>query len=213
MSSNDSKELNIKLILIGDSNVGKTTLLYKYINIENTEEICQTVGLENKVKTIQINGLQAKIQIWDTAGQEKYNSLTNQFFQNTDGILLLFDLTNKKTFDNIKKWIKEIKENSDRKIKKIIVGNKCDKKDSIKVTSNDIMNLIEPKKLKYIEASALDGTNVDKAFDILIRSIVGQRTNEELIADFGINDQLMSLSGSTLNNNINQEKKKKCCLH
>ena len=208
--SSDGKEINIKIILIGDSSVGKTTLLYRYIDNEIPDDIGQTLTLDNKVKTIDIKGLKTKIQIWDTAGQEKFNSLTKQLFRNTDGIIILFDLTNKKTFHSIKNWIEDVKNNSDHKIKKLILGNKCDKKDSIKVTNDDINNLLQKKKLKYMEVSALDGTNVEKAFDLLIRSIIGDRTNEQLLEDFGINEQFVSLSGSTFNN-INQETKKKCC--
>ena len=118
MSKNEPNELNIKLILIGDSNVGKTTLLYKYIDNENKEDITPTVGLENKVKTTEIKGIKTKIQIWDTAGQEKFNSLTKNTFTNTDGILIVFDLTNKKSFNNIKNWIEDVKYKSDPKIKK-----------------------------------------------------------------------------------------------
>ena len=204
MSTKEAKELNIKIILIGDSNVGKTTLLYKYINNENTEDITPTVGLENKVKTIEINGIKTKIQIWDTAGQEKFNSLTQNFFKNTDGILIVFDLTNKESFTNIQKWV----DKSDNKIKKIIVGNKADLVEDRKITKEEI-KLIS-KKYNYFEVSALNGTDVGKAFDTLIQSIVETRTDEELFADFGMNDPLLNLSGSAINN-TNVEKKKKCC--
>ena len=208
MSKNEANELNLKLILIGDSNVGKTTLLYKYIDDEIKDDITPTVGLENKVKTIQIKGINAKIQIWDTAGQEKFNSLTKNFFTNTDGILIIFDLTNKTSFTNIKNWIEDVKDKQGHKIKKIIVGNKADLKDKRKVTKEDIKSKTE--KYKYIEVSAVNGNNVEKAFDTLIKAIVGKRTDEELIADFGMDEQILSLSGSTINN-VNKEKKKKCC--
>ena len=208
MSKNEPNELNIKLILIGDSNVGKTTLLYKYIDNENKEDITPTVGLENKVKTTEIKGIKTKIQIWDTAGQEKFNSLTKNTFTNTDGILIVFDLTNKSSFNNIKNWIEDVKYKSDPKIKKIIVGNKSDLKDKRKVSKEDIKSITE--KYKYIEVSALNGNNVEKAFDNLIKAIVDKRGEDELIADFGMDDQILSLSGSTINN-LNKEKKKKCC--
>ena len=208
MSTNETNELNLKLVLIGDSNVGKTTLLYKYIDNENKEDIIPTLGLENKVKTIRIKGINTKIQIWDTAGQEKFNSLTKNIFTNTDGILIIFDLTNKTSFTHIKNWIEDVKDQSKKSIKKIIVGNKSDLKDKRKVTKEDIKSITE--KYKYIEVSALNGNNVENAFDTLIKAIVGKRTDEELIADFGMGDQLLSLSGSTINN-LNKEKKKKCC--
>ena len=208
MSTNETNELNFKLIVIGDSNVGKTTLISKYIDNEIKDDISPTVGLENKVKTTQINGIKTKIQIWDTAGQEKFNSLTKNVFTNTDGILIMFDLTNKTSFTNIKYWIEDLKDKTGHKIKKIIVGNKSDLVDKRKVTNEDIKSITD--KYKYIEVSALNGNNVENAFNTLIKSIVGKRTVEELIADFGMNDQLLSLSGSTINN-LNKENKKKCC--
>ena len=205
-----SKELNIKIILIGDSNVGKTTILLNYVQNEFNEDMIHTVGLENKVKIMNIRGFRAKVQIWDTAGQEKYNSLSQQFFRNVDGILLVFDLTNKDSFNNIKKWLNEIKANSDHSIKKLLVGNKADMKDKIKVSKTMIDNFCNEKKLKYMEVSAKNNQNVSNAFETLINEIIGNRTNEEILADFGISDHTLSLSNSTINY-LTGPKKKKCC--
>ena len=203
-------EINIKLILVGDSEVGKSTILLNYTENYFCEEMVATIGLENKVKTINIRGLKAKLQIWDTAGQEKFSSLTKGFFRNTDGILLVFDLTNNKSFNNIKKWINEVENNSDHKTKKILVGNKVDMKDNIQVSKNDIDNLCKKKKIKYIEVSGKNNTNVNEAFETLVNLIIDKKSNEELIADYGITDQTLSLSSSAINN-LTGEKKKKCC--
>ena len=205
-----SQELNIKLILIGDSNVGKSTLLLNYTENQFSEEINATIGLENKVKTINIRGLQTKLQIWDTAGQEKYHSLTKGFFRNTDGILLVFDLTNKESFNNIKTWINEVENNSDNKTKKLLVGNKIDMKDNIVVSNNDIDDLCKKKKIKYIEVSGKENINVSKAFETIVNLIIDKKSNDELIADYGISDQNMSFSISNIND-FTGEKKKKCC--
>ena len=205
-----SQELNIKLILIGDSNVGKSTLLLNYTENQFSEEISATIGLENKVKTINIRGLQTKLQIWDTAGQEKYHSLTKGFFRNTDGILLVFDLTNKDSFNNIKTWINEVENNSDNKTKKLLVGNKIDMKDNIVVSKNDIDDLCKKKKIKYIEVSGKENINVSKAFETIVNLIIDKKSNDELIADYGISDQIMSFSISNIND-FTGEKKKKCC--
>ena len=204
-------EIHIKLILVGDSEVGKSTLLLNYTENYFCEEMVATIGLENKVKTINIRGLKAKLQIWDTAGQEKFSSLTKGFFRNTDGILLVFDLTNNKSFNNIKKWINEVENNSDHKTKKILVGNKVDMKDNIQVSKDDIDNLCKKKKIKYIEVSGKNNINVNQAFETLVNLIIDKKSNEELIADYGITDQTLSLSSSAINN-ITGENKKKCCL-
>ena len=205
-----SKELNLKLILIGDSNVGKTTILLNYIQNDFNEFMNPTLGLENRVKIVDIKGFKAKVQIWDTAGQEKFNALTQQFFRNTDGILLIFDLTDKNSFNNIKKWLIDVKANSDHSIKKILIGNKADMKDQICVTKTMIDNFCNEKKLKYMEVSAKNNQNVSNAFETLINEIIGNRTNEEILADFGISDHTLSLSNSTINY-LTGPKKKKCC--
>ena len=210
MSKHDSKELNIKLILLGDSNVGKTSLLNSYIENSYSEQLTPTLGLENRVKTIDIHGLKTKLQIWDTAGQEKYSSLTQQYFRNVDGIIYVFDLTNKDSFNHLKKWDDISKKHENRKIMKILVGNKIDLKDNRKVEVDDIANYCKKNGFKYIAASSKDNITVQKVFNSMINLIVGKRSNEDLIADFGIHDQVVSLSGSTLQN-VEEDNKKKCC--
>ena len=213
MATNASNELSFKLIFIGDSNVGKTTLINKYVNGTFSEEIPPTIGLESKTKTIDIRGLKAKLQIWDTAGQEKFNSLSKQYFQNSDGILLVFDVTNKDSFNNIKKWYDDVISYSGDKAKKLLIGNKNDMKDSVKVTKDEITKFIKANNLKFIETSAKDNTNVEEAFKKIIDLIVGKMQNDELLEEFGVNakkEHSMSLSNSTFNN-MTGEKKKKCC--
>ena len=209
MATTDSKELNIKIIVVGDSNVGKSALLNNYLGNEFSKDITPTVGLENKSKIINIRGLKAKVQIWDTAGQEKFNALTQQYFRNADGILLVFDLSNKSSFKHIKEKYKETKQKSGHKSKKILVGNKNDLKDNIKVTQDEIDEFTKGK-LQYFETSAKEDYQVKTAFESLINLIVDKKSNDELLADFGIADQPLSLSGSTLIN-TSKESKKKCC--
>ena len=213
MSANDSNEIILKLILIGDSNVGKTTLINKYIDGSFSEEIPPTIGLENRVKTLEIKGLKVKLQIWDTAGQEKFNSLSKQYFQNSDGILLVFDITNKDSFNNIKKWYDDVISYSGVKAKKLLIGNKKDMKNNVKITKDDIIQFTKQNRMKFIETSAKNNINVEEAFQKIIDLIIDKMSNEDLLEEFGINakkEHSMSLSNSTLNN-MTGEKKKKCC--
>ena len=213
MATNASNEISFKLIFIGDSNVGKTTLINKYIDGTFSEEIPPTIGLENKVKTININGLTAKLQIWDTAGQEKFNSLSKQYFQNSDGILLVFDVTNKDSFNNIKKWYEDVISYSGNKAKKLLIGNKNDMKNNVKVSKDEIKKFIKLNGLKFIETSAKENTNVEEAFAKIIDLIKDNMSNDELLEEFGVNvkkEHSMSLSNSTLNN-MTGDQKKKCC--
>ena len=213
MSSTDSKEIMFKVILIGDSNVGKTTLINKYMDKNFSGEIPPTVGLENRVKTLEVRGLKAKLQIWDTAGQEKFNSLSKNYYQNTDGILLVFDVTNRESFNNIKNWYDDVISNSDIKAKKLLIGNKNDMKDKIKVTADDIKKFKRENKLKFIETSAKVNNNVEEAFQKIINLMIENMSNDEILEEFGINakkEHSMSLSNSTLNN-ITGDNKKNCC--
>ena len=213
MATNTSNEILFKLIFIGDSNVGKTTLINKYVDGTFSEEIPPTIGLENKSKTIDIRGLKAKLQIWDTAGQEKFNSLSKQYFQNSDGILLVFDITNKDSFNNIKKWYDDVISYSGVKAKKLLIGNKKDMKNNIKITKDDITQFIGQNRMKFIETSAKNNINVEEAFQKIIDLIIDKMSNEDLLEEFGINakkEHSMSLSNSSLNN-LTGEKKKKCC--
>ena len=212
MTESNADELVFKIILIGDTNVGKSTLINKYIDKNFSEEISPTIGLENKVKNIDVKGLKAKLQIWDTAGQEKYNSLSKQYFQNSDGILLVFDITNKESFNNIIKWYDDVISYSGHRAKKLLIGNKNDMKDSVKVTNNEIQKFVKQNSLKFIETSAKENINVEEAFQKIINLIIDKMPNNELLEEFGTNakkEHSMSLSNSSLNN-LTKEKKK-CC--
>ena len=212
--SNKSNEIVLKLIVVGDSRVGKTSLIYSYMHNSFPEKTTPTIGLEHEDKTINLKGLIIKIQIWDT-GPLEYNHflfLSNDFLRNTDGIILVFDLANKKSFNDIKDLITQKKDIlSDPRIKKIIVGNKSNIKDKVKVTINDIKCLLKPNKIKFREISAYDNENIQKVFNELINSIVGNKTNEELIAEYGNSKDNKDILNLAMSNIDMQENKKNCC--
>ena len=129
---NDSKdleiELKIKLLIVGDSNVGKTSLLLQYTENYYPLQHGATIGIESKIKKFKYKDFDINLQIWDTAGQERFHSITNGFFRNADGILFVYDITENKSFEGIKVWIKEAEEFGDR-FKRILIGNKFDLKE------------------------------------------------------------------------------------
>ena len=118
-------EISVKLLLVGDTCVGKTSLLLQYTENTFPEDHGATIGVDYKIKMFQYKDFQVKLQIWDTAGQERFHSITNNFFHNADGILFVYDITNEKSFEGVKNWIKEAEEVGDY-FKRIIIGNKCD---------------------------------------------------------------------------------------
>ena len=204
---NKEYDLLFKLILIGDSYVGKSNILLKYLKNQFNENSKTTIGVEFGTKNIIINNKRIKIQIWDTAGQERYRSITSAYYKGTKGALIVYDITRKNTFDNIDKWITDLKLNGDKNICIIILGNKSDLIDKREINKNDGIKKAEMYKTAFLETSALNGDNISKAFDELIEQIV--INNKNIFQDDNENE---IDKGVNLNDEKNNNKKK-CCLN
>ena len=199
-----SEEVTLKILLLGDMTVGKTTLLLKYIDNYTPDLYISTLGIDYKTKNITYNDAQICLQIWDTAGQERYQVITKSFVKGTDGIIYMYDITNKQSFTNIKQWLEDTQEYSFG-AKKIIVGNKIDMEEKREVSEEMKERLCKEMDVDLVEVSAKKGTDVNEAFDKLIKSILGNMTKEAIIKKFG-----RTMSESSLNTNTTK-KKKKCC--
>lgn len=160
-----------KIVLIGDSSVGKTNIFTKYLNDEFDPDSKATVGVEFGTKNFKIEEKIIKVQIWDTAGQERYRSITNAYYKGAKGCLLVYDITNKTSFENIDRWLSELKNNSEENISIILVGNKSDLESNRVVTLEEGKKMAEFHKMAFIETSALNGNNIEKAFNELIRDV------------------------------------------
>ena len=204
---NKEYDLLFKLILIGDSCVGKSNILLKYLKNQFNENSKTTIGVEFGTKNIIINNKRIKIQIWDTAGQERYRSITSAYYKGAKGALIVYDITRKNTFDNIDKWITDLKLNGDKDICIIILGNKSDLIDKREINKNDGIKKAEMYKIAFLETSALNGDNISKAFDELIEQIV--INNKNIFQDDNENE---IDKGVNLNDEKNNNKKK-CCLN
>ena len=204
---NKEYDLLFKLILIGDSYVGKSNILLKYLKNQFNENSKTTIGVEFGTKNIIINNKRIKIQIWDTAGQERYRSITSAYYKGAKGALIVYDITRKNTFDNIDKWITDLKLNGDKNICIIILGNKSDLIDKREINKNDGIKKAEMYKTAFFETSALNGDNISKAFDELIEQIV--INNKNIFQDDNENE---IDKGVNLNDEKNNNKKK-CCLN
>ena len=198
----------LKILLIGDSFVGKTSLLIRYCDGEFYQNHMATIGVEFKEKKLELDGRSIKLQIWDTSGQERFRSITQNFYRNADGILFVFDVTKKTTFDHIKDWLLDSQvENSD--IKRILIGNKIDLVDARVIDQKKMENFGAIKNMKCFEASAKMGTNVDNIFLELVKLILENKTEEEINELYTKNQQNLSIS--TDSSNESKKKKKKCC--
>ena len=122
--------MQIKLLMIGDSGVGKTCLLLRYANDSFSPTFITTIGIDFKIKNVDIDGTRIKLQIWDTAGQERFRTITTSYFRGAQGILLVYDVTDRRSFESIRNWISQIQQHADVHVNKILVGNKCDMTDA-----------------------------------------------------------------------------------
>ena len=138
-------EITFKILVLGDSNVGKTSLLLSYVDNFFPESHIATIGVEYKLKSITVKNIDVKLQLWDTSGQERFRSITSNFLRNADGIIFVYDITNKKSFDGLKGWIRDA-ENVGGGFEKIIIGNKSDLEGKRQVSLEVLEKYGEKKK-------------------------------------------------------------------
>nr|ACO14611.1 Ras-related protein Rab-8A [Caligus clemensi] len=160
-----------RLLLIGDSGVGKTCVLFRFSEDAFNSTFISTIGIDFKIRTIELDGKKIKLQIWDTAGQECFRTITTAYYRGAMGIMLVYDLTNEKSFYNIKNWIRNIEEHASSDVEKMILGNKCDMNDRRNVTKEKGEELAIEYGIKFMETSAKSSINVEEAFFTLARDI------------------------------------------
>uniref|UniRef100_A0A0R3RU64 Ras-related protein Rab-8A n=1 Tax=Elaeophora elaphi TaxID=1147741 RepID=A0A0R3RU64_9BILA len=160
-----------KLLLIGDSGVGKTCVLFRFSDDSFNNSFISTIGIDFKIRTIELDGKKIKLQIWDTAGQERFRTITTAYYRGAMGIMLVYDITNEKSFDNIKNWIRNIEEHASSDVDRMIIGNKCDVEERRQVSRERGEQLAIEYGTKFMETSAKANINVEEAFFTLARDI------------------------------------------
>ncbi|KAI9635105.1 Rab/GTPase [Dioszegia hungarica] len=161
----------IKLLLIGDSGVGKSCLLLRFCDDSWTPSFITTIGIDFKIRTIEMDGKRIKLQIWDTAGQERFRTITTAYYRGAMGILLVYDVTDEKSFQNIRTWHANIEQHASAGVNKILIGNKCDWNDKRSVTLEQGKQLADEFGLRFLETSAKANEGVEEAFFVLARDI------------------------------------------
>ncbi|GMH30962.1 hypothetical protein Nepgr_032805 [Nepenthes gracilis] len=162
-----------KIVLVGDSAVGKSNLLARFARDEFYPNSKSTIGVEFQTQKMEINGKEIKAQIWDTAGQERFRAVTSAYYRGAVGALLVYDISRRQTFESIGRWLNELQTHSDMNVITMLVGNKSDLKDAREVSTAQGRALAEEQGLFFIETSALDSSNVFAAFQTVIREIYG----------------------------------------
>ena len=199
MNSDKEYEYLIKILIVGDSTVGKTNFIKKYVENKFNESYFASTGIDLITTSIKIEGKSFKIQIWDTAGQEKYRAMTKNLFLKTQGIVIIFDISNETSFINLKSWMNDIKEECSADIPMILVGNKLDLEDKRVIDKERAMEFAKNKKLEYIETSSKTGENINKALSKIIEKIY-QRADSNSNFSFTLDD-----------GTVKKKSKKMCC--
>ena len=197
MEKNDK---TLKIIILGSSEVGKTCILNRYFHNDFKENLLSTVGIDFQTKFFKFDNQKIKVNYIDTAGEEKFRAISVNYLKGTNGVILVFDITNKETFDLLETWLNELKETNKADVSKVLIGNKADLAEHREVTVEDANKLADNMKCKYFEASAKTGENINEALDEIAKISFINFTSSEERADSII---LKKQEGKT--------KKKKCC--
>ncbi|KAA8550556.1 hypothetical protein F0562_002240 [Nyssa sinensis] len=171
MENEEGEEYLFKIVIIGDSAVGKSNLLSRFARDEFDLHSKATIGVEFQTQVVDIDGKEVKAQVWDTAGQERFRAVTSAYYRGAVGALVVYDISRRTTFDSIKRWLDELDTHCDTTVARMLVGNKCDLENIRDVSVEEGKSLAEAEGLFFMETSALDSTNVEMAFEIVIREI------------------------------------------
>ena len=207
IENSNNNEYHFKILTLGESGVGKTSILLNYTENKFVKSHLATIGIDYKIKSLEIDNHIIKIKIWDTAGQEKFRNLTSQYFINSNGIFIIFDLGDKMSFDKINEWMKQINYHlKSIEIPIVLLGNKCDHHNR-EINEKIIEDLCNFYKIKYFQTSSLKNIGIEEAFNYMINEIIKKNN----IKDITIDKDYKSFNLKKNKSNINEKKKRKYC--
>ena len=194
-----------KVLLLGNSDVGKSSLILRYVDQVWNEVFVPTIGVDFKVKTLTIDNKQIKMQIWDTAGQERFRNVISSYFKGSHCILLVYDITNRDSFKNLENWLIEIEKNASENVLKILIGNKNDLVDEREINADEGQAFANRNGMQFIETSAKMNTNVNEAFEALARLMMNFNSQKSQPNNKPETKKIKASSGQDLST------KKGCC--
>ena len=219
MANNQEYDYLFKLLLIGNSSVGKSSLLFRFVENVWDDNFVPTIGVDfvilffiiffyflQKLKTLEVNGKKVKLQIWDTAGQERFKNITASYYRGGNGVLVVYDITDRDSFENLNSWLIEIEKNANKNVYKLLIGNKCDLEDKRKVTYQEGKDFATSNGMQFIETSAKADTKVKEAFELLTQEIIKASITKDKVMEK--REKTVHLSSNTSDLNV---KKKGCC--
>ena len=175
MSTPQDYDYLFKVLLIGNSSVGKSSLLLRFVDNQWNDLFVPTIGVDFKIRTMEIDNKNVKLQIWDTAGQERFKNITASYYRGAHGIFVVYDISDTESFKNINNWLIEIEKNANKNVYKILVGNKCDLEDKRKVTLEEGQSYAKEKGVEFMEVSALKTINVKETFITLAHNLLNKK--------------------------------------
>lgn len=192
-----------KLLLIGDSGVGKSCLLLRFADDSYLESYISTIGVDFKIRTVELEGKTIKLQIWDTAGQERFRTITSSYYRGAHGIIIVYDVTDKDSFDNVKQWLNEIDRYASENVNKLLVGNKSDLTAKRAVDTQQAQAYADEIGIPFLETSAKNASNVEEAFMLMAKEIKNRMASQPAMN--ANKPKLVQMSGQPL------QQKGGCC--
>ena len=205
----DNYEQLYKIIIIGDSGVGKSNILGRYLHNEFKHDTKSTVGVEFGSKQLKVDGVNIKLQIWDTAGEERYRAITSAYYKGSKGCFIVYDITSEISFENVEKWYEEIRKSAEKEISVILVGNKCDLENERKVSIEMGQSKAKNLNCPFFETSALNNTNIVTAFQSISENIYNRCKNEKNLEDDD-DYEIVPNDEKKIDINTNKDKETKC---
>ena len=206
MAEQQEIDTKSKVMLLGESQTGKTSFIQRYVKNNFSLGYITTVGIDFQVKILTLKDKNIKLQIWDTAGQERFKNITKNYFQSSDGFIVAYDITSRNSFVNVSTWLKEITNNAPEDTKKILIGTKCDLTNR-EVSTEEGQNLASENKMQFFETSAKNDINVKETFEAIALEIMQSQENNESQSR---NSLVIDRETAKESEKKNQQKKK-CC--
>ena len=201
-------EFIFKVLLLGNSNVGKSSLFLRFVDDIWNDTFVPTIGVDFKIKTFDIDEKKIKMQIWDTAGQERFKNITASYYRGGHGVLVVYDITDRESFTNLNSWLIEIEKNANKNVFKLLIGNKSDLEPQRQVQFDEGKAFAESNGMKFIETSAKTDQKVKEAFETLTKEIIKDNLNRNKpLSD----DEKHKIKLNSNTTDINKKKKEGCC--